>query len=203
MKRTILASFLLALATSPLMAQERSTTTYIGGAVGYARSNVAKDFGKEVYTSVSKNDTSDTGYKLYAGILWGHWGVEAGYYDFGKYTVVGNVKDTWSDSFATTAFAVSAVSSWPIGDDLTLTGKLGIAPARTKYTCIRGCTGIENKTQNSTGILAAVGLGWQADTDLVLRVDWDAIGNVKNGDFDGLGKNYIYHMVSVGVDIRF
>lgn len=199
--KTILAVLLLALSATPVMAQQKSaTTTYIGASAGYAISDIAKDFGNEAYVSpATKKDDSATGFKVYGGVLWGTWGLELGYYNLGSYKAESNID---ADKFAVNAFAVSAVGSWPLNDKWLLTGKVGLAPTKTKYTCEKNCGGISNNEKTSTAALFGLGLGWQIDRNLVLRADWDMLAGAKTNALNA-DKSYSYNMFSLGLEVRF
>lgn len=209
MTKTALAALLItSLCSTAALAQSKGPTGFVGGSVGYVMSDVAKDFGDAYYTRVNSSDDSSTGYKLYGGMLWGNWGFEVGYYDFGNYKTDGSIFGvSTGDKFTTRTFGVSAVGSWPVGKNVSLIGKLGLAPATTKYECVTGCAGIQNEDTNSVGVLFSFGVGWHVSPNVMLRADWDALGGVKAAGYSAPGvrheATYNYNMLSVGVEARF
>lgn len=207
MNKTLAVLLITTLASTTAFAQSYAAKPYIGGGVGAAFSDVARDFGDAYYSRVGSSDESATGYKLYGGVLWGNWGVEIGYYDFGSYTVEGGANNSVSDKFGTTAYAISAVGSWPVSRVVTLTGKLGIAPAKTKYECLRGCAGISGTEKSSTGVLFSFGVGWNVSPNVMLTASLDALGGVKAVGYSAPNRQeeatYGYGMLSVGVEARF
>ncbi len=176
---------------------------YFGAAGGIAFSDATKK-GYNTYSSTTTNDTKGTGYKVYGGYSWGTWGVEAGYYDFAKYTIAGPISGIPSqDEYTLNAFGISAIGTFPIAKDWDFTGKLGIGQTTVKYDCVLFCTALI-ADQNTTSVVPVFGIGvkWNVQKNISLRVDWEGIANAKMNQ-GGSVRNLNAELLSIGAQVRF
>lgn len=202
MKKSVLVfGVCLVLVSGVVAAQQRGG--YFGAAGGLAFSD-ATEKGYNTYSSTTTNDSRSTGYKVYGGYTWGTWGVEGGYYDFAKYTIAGPIGGIPSqDEYALNAFGISATGTFPIAKNWAFTGKLGIAQATVKYDCVLFCTALI-ADQNTTSIVPIFGMGlkWNVQNNISLRLDWEAIANAKMNQ-GGSVRTLNAELLSIGAEVRF
>ena len=183
-----------------------ATPAFAGGYVGAgflsASTKNADDFSAAANGPGGSGDKSATGLKVYGGYMWGRYGVEAGYYGLGTYEVKGGGVKT--DEFETTAIAVSAVGSWPLGTAFSLNGKLGVAFTSADYKCVQGCGGpiFVNTKESGSSLLIGIGVGWQATKSFTVRGDFEVFTNVKHAA--GIASNEAnYNTFSVSGQYNF
>jgi opacity protein-like surface antigen len=174
---------------------------YIGIAAGIAESNaIEKGF---TYSSTTQNQTKRNGAKVYAGYSWGVWGVEAGYYDFNKYNVVGIASGVSSaDQYGINAFGLSGVGNYAISPNFFLTGKLGLAMATLQYKCIRACIGISDQSTNSVAPLFGVGLKWNVVRNFAVRIDYEGVDHITS-KFGPYSRATQARLLSLGLEGHF
>jgi OmpA-like transmembrane domain len=182
-------------------AQAQSTTTYIGISGG------------AVYTDATTNVTTITGgmhdesvpngLKVFAGRLWGAYGVEFAYYDLGKYDFV-DAGGATTDQLKTSAFAVSGIYSTPLGQGYSFNAKLGVAFTDARYDCKVSCgtPPFVDTTQKGTSSVYSIGLGWQAANSVMLRADFEHFGALHHAISTNRFKSP-YDMFSLGVQFQF
>jgi OmpA-OmpF porin, OOP family len=162
----------------PALAQQRGG--YVGAGFLSASTDNAADFSKAANGSGASGDRSATGLKVYGGyMIRPYVGVEAGYYSLGTYDVKAGAAKT--DEFKTSAFAVSAVGSWPLGAAFYVHGKLGLALTSVDYTCVQACGGVFVSTSKSdVSPLIGVGVGWRATRNFSLVADLEIFSGVNH-----------------------
>src|SRR6266571_2343091 len=162
--RILVVVFSGVLLATPALAQQGGG--YVGAGFLSASTNNASDFA-DVFGG--KGDKSATGLKVYGG-----------YYDLGTYDVKSGATKT--DEFKTSAFAVSAVGSWPFGTEFDFHGKLGLAFTSADYTCKVVCGGpvFVNTSKSGSSLLLGVGVGWKATRNFSLVADFELFSKVKH-----------------------
>jgi hypothetical protein len=175
---------------------------YLGISGGTAYSDVAQKTADEYYTSTNKIDLVASGAKVYGGYSWGKWGVEAGYYDFGKYSVAGTIFGTPSeDQFGLSGYAISVVRDFQLSPKWALVGKLGVANIKNKYHCVTLCGGLSTDlTDTSTVPILAFGGKWSPFTHFSFHADWDATGGISS---PSSGKKVSAGLFSMGATLHF
>jgi hypothetical protein len=172
--------------------------TYFGIGYGEVWTDGASPFDNTV------DDDSEAGAKIYAGRMWERFGLEVGFYYLGKYDVSfggAQIAET-----QTTATAVSGVMAIPLGGGLSFHAKLGLAFTYHEIECPGVCVALSPQLANTTkrGIsgLLGVGLGAQLGESVLVRVDYEHIGNVHHavGAFE---YRDAYDMLSVNLQFNF
>lgn len=198
MKRTaILIAALAGALLAPYAQAQQPGQAYVG--VGYGA--VWTD-GASPFTNTVDEDTEGGG-KIYAGRMWNRFGLEVGYYNLGKYDVsFGGAKIAETE---TTAIAVSGVMATPLGGGFSFHAKLGLAFTQHEIECPGVCVAsspqlINTKKRGTSGLLG-VGLGAQLSGSVLVRVDYEHIGNVHHavGSFE---YRDAYDMLSVNLQFN-
>ena len=148
MKKIALAAALLAL-TGAASAQ-LNNKAYIGGAFGPSEVSVECGFPYNC-------DSTDTGYKLYAGYkVHPQIAIEAGYIDFGKAQV--NLSSVNGGSLATDGFVVNAAGRLPLTRELNAVGRLGLGLEYAFNKNIKGSAAADFSTGEFNGAEGSVRL---------------------------------------------
>jgi len=155
------------------------------------------------------NDTLDddtvAGYKIYGGSMGnGHFGMELGYYDLGKYDV--NFLGAKIAESKASAIAVSGVLATPLGGGYSFLAKVGLAFTDFQIDCLSLCgTGTpalaDTKKRGVSGLLG-LGLGAQLTQGVTLRVDYEHFGAVHH-QVSNTGYKAPYDMLSVSAQFNF
>jgi hypothetical protein len=155
------------------------------------------------YTSVNKNDKTNSGVKVFGGYSFGQWGLEVGQYDFGKFGISGiSGGQAAEDEYGLKAFAISANAFLPVNRDMDFTMKFGFASATSTYHCLNNCAGLPNTSTDSTVPIVGLGLRWKVARNLGLRVDWEGIGGVSTR-FGNNEEKTSGGLFSAGIEARF
>ena len=179
-KRSAFASiaFVAALALSaPAAAQMGMSSVYIGGSIGQSEAKDACD-------GIPGCDEKDTAWKIFGGFqLTPTFAVELGYTDLGEVSAPGI-------SAEATAWDLSVLAGFPIGEAFSIYGRLGGYRAETEAS-----TGEDD---SNTGLTFGVGVGFNLSRNLGLRAEWqryaDVGDDVDESDVD---------VLSIGVLWRF
>jgi hypothetical protein len=200
MKKTALLFALLAGAL--LAAQASAQGAYAGAGVMQVSTNTAEDFAAVFIGPGSSADGSASSFKLYAGYQWAsRFGVEAGYYDLGTYSV--STFGVKTDEFATTAFTISGTYAIPMGTSVDLNLKFGIAFTNADYTCLAaGCGFATSSGRSSSAGLFGAGVGWRLAPNFGLRADFEYFTGVEHSVPGGIGI-FDYATWSLSGEVRF
>ena len=183
MKKIALAAALLAL-TGAASAQ-LNNKAYIGGAFGPSEVSVECGFPYNC-------DSTDTGYKLYAGFkVHPQVAIEAGYIDFGKAQV--NLSSANVGSLATDGFVVNAAGRLPLTRELNAVGRLGLAFLETKGSG----RFVANRTDSSTSAYLGLGLEYAFNKN----IKGSAAADFSTGEFNGSEGSV--RLLSIGVQYDF
>lgn len=167
-------------------------SVYIGGAGGATRSNAD-------CSGTLSCDTSDTGWKAYAGYnINPMFGVEAVGYDMGatRGTIFFPGLGVVNASLKTTGFALAGVINVPLGTSVDLIGRLGIGSNKLKIDATSGnLSGSDSET--STEPLWGLGLAFKVSPNVAIRTEIDGTSATYAGErFDTT-------LFSLGVSIKF
>src|SRR5688572_22480650 len=192
MKTTLIA--LSALVFAPLAAAQLPPppdgTAYVGVHAGESNFDIACD-------APLNCDEKDKAYKLALGWQFNRYiAAEVAYNDLGQANLEAGA---FVAHLHATAYELSAVGTYPLGDVFSLLGRLGVLQANTKYG---GALGGEHSSKATT-----FGFGVQLDftRNVTLRLQWQRFNNLKTqiqrpteepqerGDID---------MLSVGILLR-
>jgi OOP family OmpA-OmpF porin len=155
---------------------------YIGGSIGRSDYDAA-------CIGPFSCDTRETGFKVYTGGKFHEsFGVELGYVH------LGNVQLGSGGDSRAHGVNLSLVGSIPVGQSVSLNGKLGTTYGWTKIDGVGPFVGKDNGFGLSYGVGAALGIARNVD----LRLDWDRY----RFDFAGRGTNDV-DLYTVGVQMKF
>lgn len=191
----------LALASSAAFAEP-----YIGAAGGIGFTNATDKIEQQTgYSYVSSKDSGNPAVSIYAGYAFSReMAVEAGYTDFGKYTIKGSYNGFLAeDSIKAQVFSASVVGSLPLSSVFALEGRVGLGVMNQKYHCVRFCNpNMSDADDTSTVALVGVGAHWDLSRNLTLRTRFDYYAGA-NSPLGGNSGDIDYSMVSVGADWHF
>jgi OOP family OmpA-OmpF porin len=129
-------------------------------------------------------EDTDTGWKIYGGHQFSpNLGVEGGYVDFGELTDAGPVTaEVWG-------LFISAIGTYPIGDEFGIFGKIGLA-----YTDVEVTDPLGSVSDNDVNLMIGVGAKFNFDRNFSVRVEWERFPEVGGfeDDFDLLSAGLVY-----------
>jgi OmpA-OmpF porin, OOP family len=167
-------------------------SVYIGGAGGATRNNAD-------CTGTLSCDTSDTGWKAYAGYnINPMFGVEVVGYDMGATT--GSIffpgSGVINASLKTSGFALAGAINVPLGASVDLIGRLGVGSNKLKVDASSGgLSGSDSET--STQALWGIGLAFKVTPNAAIRTEIDGTSATYAGErFDST-------LFSLGLSIKF
>jgi OmpA-OmpF porin, OOP family len=152
------AAFAVLGAATPALAQQKTSGFYIGGGAGQSSmldlSNTCNNRLPAGGITVTSCDNKGVAWKGFAGYQFiRYFGVELGYYDFGK----GTIKTAGGDAeFKARGPYVGIVATAPMTDKLSIIGRLGAIRWSTKLNGSAG-SGITSASDN--GINGSFGAG--------------------------------------------
>lgn len=181
-----------ALGAASVQAQELKPYVGVGVVSSEHKYNAAND------TSNGDRKSTEWGGKIYGGVqLDKTWGVEAGYTDFGKssygYSVGANNGRIESDA---KSFYLAGKGTFPVGQQLALTGKLGVAHNKNDVKA-SGLAVAYNGDSSRNALYAAVGAEYAFTDKLSGVLEYEHYG--KNDIDQGRRKG----AVSLGVKASF
>jgi OOP family OmpA-OmpF porin len=189
MKKILMAAAI----AGAFVAAPASAQWYVGGGVGSAQAKLgtASASSGGVTASVQGNSSSDTSYKIYGGYQFTpNWGVEAQYVNLGKYnySITSNVAGvSGSGSYKPESWGLAGTGTLPLSNNFYLMGKLGVAfnKVRDGGFCVSGpggsaCGNVGNG--NKTDLLAGLGVGYNFNKNIGVRVEYENFGKMSKGD---------------------
>ncbi len=149
---------------------------------------------------------SATGYKLYGGYEFNqYFGVQGGYIDMGKaknpYTYNVNFFQGNMSSKVQSLY-IAATASFPLNNQFSLFGKLGIASNQVKITDSwngAGGSGSVSESQTRTAPLIGIGAAYKFNKNMAVVVEYEDFGKVGKWEDTQLKAN----MFSVGLRYHF
>ena len=193
-KKVLLAAMLGATvmaAPAVSVAQARGDTGwYLGGHIGQSQ---AKDACNGVGGSGVSCDDKDTAIKILGGYNFNrNLAAELGYTDLGKAKASGGGVTA---EIKSTAWELVGVGSYPIANQFSVYGKLGLYVAETKASSNIGIS--EKKTNND--LTYGLGVRYDFSREVGVRGEWQRYSKVGGGD---IGKSDV-DVLSVGVVWNF
>lgn len=173
-------AFIAALVSAPAAAQMGMSSVYVGGSLGQSEA-------KDACEGFAGCDEKDTAWKIFAGFqLTPMFAVELGYTDLGEVSAPGI-------SAESTAWDLSAIAAFPIGEAFSLYGRLGGYRAETEARA-----GALSADDSNTGLTFGVGAGFNLSRNLGLRAEWQRYADVGDDDDES-----DIDVLSIGVLWRF
>ncbi|MFN2644285.1 MAG: outer membrane beta-barrel protein [Burkholderiales bacterium] len=160
-----------AVIAAPAEAQLNMSAFYVGAGIGQSK---AKDFcgGGGADTC----DDKDTAWKLFGGYQFTrNFSAEIGYSNFGKFKAT---LGPFTDEAKVTAWELSALGAWPIVQQLSVFGRLGIYRATVKETT-NFAGDFEHDNNDWT---FGLGLEYDFTRNLAIRGEWQRYRKVGGGD---------------------
>ena len=186
----------LAAAAAPAMAQWNApprTPWYFGAGVG--QGNLDRSGTEITGLNNAQLDTSETTYTLRLGYMFSpYWGIEAAYYDLGKYSfhgrTVGGTLDVDGEAKAKSA-GVNLVGVLPI-DRFDLYGRIGWTRSELKVNASAPLAPTPvNVKDKENGALYGVGGRWNFMPNIGLFVEWDKADKIRVDSY------------LIGIDFKF
>ena len=193
-KKVLLAAMLGATvmaAPAVSMAQARGETGwYLGGNIGQSK---VKDGCSGLGGTGISCDDKDTAFKILGGYnINRNFAAELGYTDFGKAKASGL---GLTDEFKATAWELSAVGSYPVANQFSVFGRLGLYFADAKEnTNFAG-----NFKHTNNDLTYGFGVRYDFSRELGVRGEWQRYSKVGGGDLDKSDVD----VISVGVVWNF
>ena len=165
-------------------------------AVGVGSSSITGMNGSGAVTATTNGTISgfsnETTWKLYGGYQFTpNWGLEAQYTDLGKrsgtLTLSGAVVGTAGLSASASEWGLAGTGTIPLSNNFYLMGKLGASRNRTdNVTATIGAVSLAGNAQNKTGLLAGLGIGYNINKNLGIRLEYEDFGKFSsNGGING------------------
>ncbi|GAB3190893.1 outer membrane beta-barrel protein [Hydrogenophaga aquatica] len=207
----------LAVATYlPINAQAESNW-YLLGATGVtntsgrtAQSDAAvSTLGAVAFTS--QGDEADRGHKLQLGYRFSpSLVVEGGYMDLGRFTYSADMPTvaTRAGNLKMNAWNLNMIGTYPLGSQLSLFGKLGIAAHRTKFHCEGTGIACVNPSRKASGTSLHYGVGveWAFSPNWFARAEYEVVRKVGDafnaGGTTGTSQADV-KLGSIGIGYRF
>jgi len=174
----------------PASAQMSMSSAYVGGGFGQSKFKDACSGGS--FPGVSCDD-KDTAFKIFGGYQFNkNIAAEVGYTDLGKAKASGGGVTAEEKA---TAWELSAVGSFPVWQQLSILGRLGLYYGEGKVDA----PGVSGK-KNTTDLTYGLGVGWDFTKNLGVRGEWQRYSKVKfeaagasdESDVDVLGVSVLW-----------
>jgi OOP family OmpA-OmpF porin len=195
LKKTTVAALLAAsglVASSAVMAQGKAADMgwYAGISLGQSS---ASDACNGISGPGVSCDDKDTAFKIFGGYqINRNFGVELGYTDLGKVEASGGGVTA---SVETTALELVGVGSYPVNNQFSIYGKLGLYRADSKGRSNIGLSADETNTDLTFGL----GVQYNFTSNLGVRGEWQRYSSVGGGD---IGESDV-DVLSVGLVYKF
>jgi OOP family OmpA-OmpF porin len=182
-----------ALALSGLLAAtQASAQAFVGASIG--QSDVDEDITAGLITS-GPVDSKDNAFKVFGGYMFNrHFGVEGAYVDLGEVSYSGSFGSAAVNGgkVETTGFNVAALGSYPVTEEFSVFGKIGLFIWEAEASDTTGGVPFSEKT-DGTDISFGLGLNYQFTRNLGVRAEWERF-KLDEADAD---------LISVGIVWRF
>src|SRR5512145_941088 len=188
-KKIVVAS---ALAMSSLLtATHASAQAFVGASVG--QSDIDEDITAGLITSGS-TDSKDTAFKLFGGYMFNrYFGVEGAYVDLGEASYSGDFfgSPVTGGKVETSGFSVSALGSYPVTEQFSIFGKIGVFFWEAEANDTTGGIPFSDKI-DGTDVSFGVGVNYNFTQNLGVRAEWERF---TMDEFDG-------DLISIGIQWR-
>ena len=186
--KKLLMGLMLVLASTTVSAQ--NSGFYAGGSIGQSQ---AKDACDDLGGTGISCDDKDTAWKVFGGYQFNrHFAAEIGYTDLGKVSAtLGSLRD----EIESTAFELVGVGMFPIANNFSVYGKLGLYRGDTEERTNFGFSADETNTDLTFGF----GVRYDFAERFAVRGEWQRYQDVGGGD---IGESHV-DVISVGFLVRF
>ncbi|WP_116809089.1 porin family protein [Steroidobacter cummioxidans] len=179
---------LLGLLSSTTVLAEIQPGFYVGAGIGSA----TIEFDEEV--DDFRFDADDTAFKVFGGYNFNqYFAIEAAYFDGGKpkETVVSVPGFRGDIEIGTTGLIASVIGRLPIGDYVSVYGKLGYASYESELKGRVNGDVIDSATFDDEDVAWGAGIAFNVGPSFELRGEYDNI-DMADGDFSILSVNGVY-----------
>jgi OOP family OmpA-OmpF porin len=150
----------------PASAQMRMSSAYAGFGLGQSKF-------KDACSGISGCDDKDTAFKIFGGYQFNpNIAAELGYNDLGKASGGGA-------EIKATAWELSALGAFPVANQISILGRLGVYHGELKPS---GIPGVSSETNN--GITFGFGGQFDLNRNIGLRVEWQRFNKMGGGNFE-------------------
>ncbi|KPF70435.1 hypothetical protein IP84_01505 [beta proteobacterium AAP99] len=186
MKKTQIAAaalLLLGLGSTGAVMAQTAQGSYVGATAGVSR------FSGDC-TGTTSCDRNGTAFKLYGGVNFNEiFGAELSYSDLGKAkAAVG----PFSGEIKARAFDVAGTARFPVTNDVSVFGKLGMSNIRAKGSALGF-----SESDTSWQPVAGVGVNWNLSKEFALRAE------LENRRYKLGGEKDTINTLSVGAQMNF
>jgi len=186
---------------------------YIGGGAGLSNARKVSSWAQNAdannlllggFTSNTAIDSHETGWKVYVGYQFNeNFAVEGGYTDFGRFNGVSIISAPVSATSTgkwdvSSPMNASLVGIWPIWQQLSVFGKLGLAFTHVDAEVSGPITFKMNADRVQP--LLGVGLKYDINKQFGLRAEFERFNNVGDGDITGQSNIFLW---TAGVQYHF
>lgn len=201
MKRIYLISFLvcvytLGLITTTAIAQDQGW--YAG--IGVGQTKVKDPLVCDLDITCSSDD-KDTGWKVYGGYQFNANGAfEFGYVDLGEATFNGtdSFLGTADASFESSGFNVALAGFLPVGNNISVTGKVGLFLWDLDVNVNSSVWGSGSLSEDGADLMYGIGVQFGVNEQIAVRAEWESYkdigdeGTTGQSDIDMLSANLVF-----------
>jgi len=189
-RKTLVASALAI--SAALAANQASAQAFAGGSIG--QSDIDDEVAAGLITAGTV-DGKDTAWKIFGGYMFNrHFGVEGAYVNLGEASYSGNFfgSPVTGGKVEVTGFNVAALGSYPINEQFSVFGKIGLFLWDAEASDTTGGVPFSAK-EDGTDLSFGVGLGYNFTRNLGVRLEWEMF---EAADADAT-------LLSIGIAWRF
>ena len=189
-RKTLVASALAI--SAALAANQASAQAFAGGSIG--QSDIDDEVAAGLITAGTV-DGKDTAWKIFGGYMFNrHFGVEGAYVNLGAASYSGNFfgSPVTGGKVEVTGFNVAALGSYPINEQFSVFGKIGLFLWDAEASDTTGGVPFSAK-EDGTDLSFGVGLGYNFTRNLGVRLEWEMF---EAADADAT-------LLSIGIAWRF
>lgn len=163
-----IAAAAFALPAAAQMSMPSLSSAYVGGSLGQSKMKLD-------CTGLSNCDDKDTAWRIFGGFqINRNFSAELGYSDLGKAKFTAPGVD---GKFEASAFDLSAIGAWPIANEFSVFGRLGVYEGKVKV----GGTGVISSDKNKAGLTFGLGGQYDFNRNLGLRLEWQRYAKMDSG----------------------
>lgn len=178
-----------------LAATQASAQAFIGGSFG--KSDIDRELTTGLITSGTV-DGKDSGFKVFGGYMFSrNFGVEAAYVDLGEVSYSGSFfgAPVTGGKVEVTGFNIAALGSFPINEQFSIFGKLGLFIWDTEASDVTGGVPFTAKDDGSD-ISFGLGVSYNFTRNLAVRAEWEKFKVELGAEADA-------DLLSIGIVWRF